>query len=99
MSKPINQSLKVSSILATSDMDLNEWHWSYFRGSNILLHTLLYRKYSITEKLVNLVTDTVDLTVDTMLKNEGLDKPFYALDYVHNLFNNILAASAFGKRY
>lgn len=57
------------------------------------------RKYSITEKLVNLVTDTVDHTFDCMVKNEGINKPFATLDYIHSMFLNIMAASAFGKRY
>ena len=40
----------------------------------------------------------VDHTVDNMVKTEGLNKPFTPKDYIYNMFFNILATSAFGKR-
>ena len=60
---------------------------------------LNHRKYSTTEKLTNLAIDCVDHTVETIIEREGLNKPFVSHDYTHNIFLNILAASAFGKRY
>ena len=56
------------------------------------------RKYSITDKLVYLVSDCVDHTIKTIIENEGLDKPFTPFDYIYNTFLNIIASSAFGKR-
>ena len=58
----------------------------------------LSRKYSVTDKLASLVSDTVDHAIDNMVKNEGINKPFVPLVYVYNMFLNILAASAFGTR-
>ena len=57
------------------------------------------RKYSISEKLVTLVTDTVDYTIDNMVKREGLNTPFNPINHIYSIFLNIMSMSAFGKRY
>ena len=57
------------------------------------------RKYSVDEKLALLVNDVVRETVNTIKEQEGIDKPFDPSDYIYLTIYNILASSAFGKRF
>ena len=57
------------------------------------------RKYSNDEKLAFLVNDVVGETVNTIKEKEGIDKPFDPVHYIYLTIYNILASSAFGKRY
>ena len=56
------------------------------------------RKYSVDEKLALLVKDVMTETVDNIMKNEGINKPFVPYDYIYLTLLNVLAASAFGSR-
>ena len=56
------------------------------------------RKYAVDEKLALLVNDVVGETVETIKKNEGINKPFCPNNYLHLTLYNILASSAFGTR-
>ncbi|XP_054154606.1 farnesoate epoxidase-like [Oppia nitens] len=57
------------------------------------------KKYSKNERLVNVVVDCVDKTVETMLKTIGPNKPIEPSDYIYLTFLNILANSAFNEKY
>ncbi|CAG2170385.1 unnamed protein product, partial [Oppiella nova] len=57
------------------------------------------RKLAVSEKLSDLVDDVVNETVETMIKNEGIGKPFNPKTYIYMSVINIIASSAFGKRY
>ncbi|XP_054154603.1 cytochrome P450 2E1-like [Oppia nitens] len=57
------------------------------------------KKYSNNERLVNVVVDCVDNTVETMLKTIGPNKPIEPSDYIYLTFLNILANSAFNEKY
>ena len=46
-----------------------------------------------------LVNDVVGETVETIKKNEGINKPFCPNNYLYLTMYNILASSAFGRRY
>ena len=56
------------------------------------------RKYSVDEKLALLVKDVMTETVDNIMKNEEINRPFVPYDYIYLTLLNILAASAFGSR-
>lgn len=56
------------------------------------------RKYCVDEKLALLVKDVMTETVDNIMKNEGINKPFIPYDYIYLTLLNILASSAFGNR-
>ncbi|XP_054157487.1 steroid 17-alpha-hydroxylase/17,20 lyase-like [Oppia nitens] len=57
------------------------------------------RKLAISEKLYVLANDAVRETVDTIITTEGYDKPFNPMSYIYMSVINIIASSAFGKRY
>ncbi|XP_054154623.1 steroid 17-alpha-hydroxylase/17,20 lyase-like [Oppia nitens] len=57
------------------------------------------RKYSNNERLVNVVVDCVDKTVETMLKTIGPNKPIEQSNYIYLTFLNIMANSAFNENY
>ena len=57
------------------------------------------RKYSVDEKLALLVNDVVGETVETIKKKEGINTLFNPVDYLYLIVFNILASSAFGKRF
>ena len=57
------------------------------------------RKYANDEKLAFLVNDVVAEIVNTIKEKEGIDKPFDPVHYIYLTIYNILASSAFGKRY
>ncbi|CAG2168693.1 unnamed protein product [Oppiella nova] len=57
------------------------------------------RKLAVSEKLSDLADDVVNETVETMIKNEGIGKPFNPKTYIYMSVINIIASSAFGKRY
>ncbi|XP_054157433.1 steroid 17-alpha-hydroxylase/17,20 lyase-like [Oppia nitens] len=57
------------------------------------------RKLAVSEKLYVLANDAVRETVDSMIATEGCDKPFNPKSYVYMSVINIIASSAFGKRY
>ncbi|XP_054162935.1 farnesoate epoxidase-like [Oppia nitens] len=57
------------------------------------------KKYSNNERLVNVVVDCVDKTVETMLKTIGPNKPIKPSDYIYLTFLNIMANSAFNENY
>ncbi|CAG2177960.1 unnamed protein product [Oppiella nova] len=57
------------------------------------------RKLAASEKLSDLVDDVVNETVETMICKEGTDKPFNPKTYIYMSVFNIIASSAFGKRY
>ncbi|CAG2176555.1 unnamed protein product, partial [Oppiella nova] len=57
------------------------------------------RKLAVSEKLSELVDDVVNETVETMISNEGIGKPFNPKTYIYMSVLNIIASSAFGKRY
>ncbi|XP_054166177.1 cytochrome P450 2A5-like [Oppia nitens] len=57
------------------------------------------KKYSNNERLVNVVVDCVDKTVETMLKTVGPNKPIEPSNYIYLTFLNILANSAFNENY
>ncbi|XP_022256853.1 cytochrome P450 1A1-like [Limulus polyphemus] len=54
------------------------------------------RKYAVSEELAELVQDVVDASVRKMLKEK---EPFDPTLYIYLLIYNIVASSAFGKRY
>lgn len=56
-------------------------------------------KYARDEKLALLVNDVVGETVETIKNKEGINKPFDAVNYIYLTVYNILASSAFGKRF
>ena len=57
------------------------------------------RKYAVDEKLALLVNDVVREIADTIKEQEGIDKPFDPVNYIYLTIYNILASSAFGKRF
>ena len=57
------------------------------------------RKFANDEKLAFLVNDVVGETIETIKKEEGINKPFNPVNYIYLTVFNILASSAFGKRY
>ncbi|CAG2177715.1 unnamed protein product, partial [Oppiella nova] len=57
------------------------------------------RKLAVSEKLSDLVDDVVNETVETIISNEGIGKPFNPKTYIYMSVINIIASSAFGKRY
>ena len=57
------------------------------------------RKYAVSDELAYLVCDIVDDTVKTIIEKEGINKPFNPFTTIYLTFFNILAQSAFGKRY
>lgn len=57
------------------------------------------RKLAASDKLAYMVRDSVDNTVALILKNEGTDKAFSPFNYIYLSVYNIIARSAFGKRY
>ncbi|XP_054157898.1 steroid 17-alpha-hydroxylase/17,20 lyase-like [Oppia nitens] len=57
------------------------------------------RKLAVSEKFYILANDAVRETVDTMIATEGCDKPFNPMSYIYMSVINIIASSAFGKRY
>ena len=61
-------------------------------------HTAV-RKYANDEKLALLVNDVVGESIETIKKVEGINKPFNPVNYIYLTVFNILASSAFGKRY
>ena len=65
----------------------------------LLIIFCLNRKYSTSDKLSYLVVDCVDHTIKTIIDKEGFDKEFIPFEYIYNTFLNIIASSAFGKRY
>ncbi|CAG2111371.1 unnamed protein product [Medioppia subpectinata] len=57
------------------------------------------RKLAISEKLSDLVDDVVDETVQTMKKTHPIGTPFNPKSFIYANVFNIIASSAFGKRY
>ena len=57
------------------------------------------RKLAVSDKLAYLVDDVVDQTIAQIKTNEGVGKPFDPKSYIYMLVFNIIASSAFGKRY
>ncbi|XP_054154604.1 steroid 17-alpha-hydroxylase/17,20 lyase-like [Oppia nitens] len=57
------------------------------------------KKYSNNERLVNVIVDCVDKTVETMLKTIGPNKPIEHSNYIYLTFLNIMANSAFNENY
>lgn len=53
------------------------------------------RKYAATEKLADLVADTVDDEIEYILGSSDECK-HGVVDYVEDIINNILAVSSFG---
>jgi hypothetical protein len=45
------------------------------------------------------VSEVVDETVAEIKQKEGIDKPFNIIEYNYNIIMNIIAETAFGKRY
>ena len=60
---------------------------------------IIHRKLAVSDKLAYLVDDVVEQTVTQMKINEGFGKPFDPKSYIYMLVFNIIASSAFGKRY
>ncbi|XP_054165666.1 cytochrome P450 1A1-like [Oppia nitens] len=60
---------------------------------------LAVRKYSIVDRLPQLIANIVDQTVSLMLNREDINTGFQTFDYIYLLFLNIMAASVFGKIY
>ncbi|XP_054167351.1 cytochrome P450 2C31-like [Oppia nitens] len=57
------------------------------------------QKYSTNDHLLDVIVDSVDNTLKTMLEKEGPDKPIKPFDYIYLMFLNILANSTFGENY
>ena len=57
------------------------------------------RKLAINDKFSELVDDVVDETVRLIKDNIGYNKAFNPKSYVYLTVYNIIASSAFGKRY
>ncbi|XP_076351965.1 steroid 17-alpha-hydroxylase/17,20 lyase-like isoform X1 [Tachypleus tridentatus] len=54
------------------------------------------RKYAVSDKLAELVTDVVNNTAQNMLQEK---QPFDPVSHLYVIIYNIIASSAFGKRY
>ncbi|CAG2105787.1 unnamed protein product, partial [Medioppia subpectinata] len=57
------------------------------------------RKLVVSEKLSDLVDDIVDETVQIMKKTHPIGTPFNPKSFIYAYVLNIIASSAFGKRY
>ena len=68
---------------------------------NIILKTCYFfeRKYSTNDRLVYTACDSVDEVIELIVNKEGLNKEFKPNDYNYLLFLNIIAKSAFGKKF
>ena len=57
------------------------------------------RRWSVDDKLALLVNDVTKQTVDAIKEKEGLNNPFDPVTYIYLAVFNVLASSAFGKRF
>ena len=58
-----------------------------------------FRKYAVRDNLGYLVSEVVDHIIGVIIEKEGINKSFCPFNYIYFTFINILALSAFGKRY
>jgi hypothetical protein len=75
---------------------------SYSKLYVILITVFLYfyfRKLGSSEKLLYLVSDSVDKTVNLIQDKHGVNKPFDIVSYIYLMIYNVIASSVFGKRY
>ncbi|XP_054161142.1 steroid 17-alpha-hydroxylase/17,20 lyase-like [Oppia nitens] len=56
-------------------------------------------KFAGNDRLVDVVVDCVDSMVETIVKREGIDKPFVPNEYISMIFLNILSSCAWGQSY
>lgn len=58
----------------------------------------LPRKYSTTEKLIDVTVDSVDTAIKNIVEREGIDQKFDPFDYIYNMCLNVMAVSGLGKK-